>query len=228
MDLLISEILEKVSKVKTKKEKVDILRENDHQSLRMVIKSSFDSNIEWALPEGDVPYTRNDASEGTEHASLSYESRKLYHFIKGGDNQITQNKRETMFVQMLEGLHESEAAVLVAAKDKKLHQLYKGLSAPVVKEAFHWNDEYMIIECYRKLDPTTFTDIFDDLYLKRYATSLIKRQWGQNLSKFSDTAMLGGVKIDGATLFSTALADQQKLEEEIRTIYEEPAHMQQG
>ena len=51
-----------------------------------------------------------------------------------------------MFVQMLEGLHESEAAVLVAAKDKKLHQVYKGLSAPVVKEAFNWNDEYMIIE----------------------------------------------------------------------------------
>ena len=146
MDLLISEILEKVSKVKTKQEKVDILREHDHQSLRMVIKSSFDSNIEWALPEGEVPYVRNDAPEGTEHTSLSYESRKLYHFIKGGNPQITQNKRETMFVQMLEGLHESEAAVLVAAKDKKLHQVYKGLSAPVVKEAFHWNDEYMVIE----------------------------------------------------------------------------------
>ena len=146
MNLLISEILEKVSKVKTKQEKVDILREHDHQSLRMVIKSSFDSNIEWALPEGDVPYARNDAPEATEHASLSYESRKLYHFIKGGNPQITQNKRETMFVQMLEGLHESEAAVLVAAKDKKLHQVYKGLSAPVVKEAFHWNDEYMVIE----------------------------------------------------------------------------------
>ena len=146
MNLLISEILEKVSKVKTKQEKVDILREHDHQSLRMVIKSSFDSNIEWALPEGEVPYTRNDAPEGTEHASLSYESRKLYHFIKGGNPQITQNKRETMFVQMLEGLHESEAAVLVAAKDKKLHQIYKGLSAPVVKEAFNWNDEYMIDE----------------------------------------------------------------------------------
>ena len=112
----------------------------------MVIKSSFDSNIEWQLPEGDVPYTRNEAPEGTEHASLSYESRKLYHFIRGGNPQITQNKRETMFVQMLEGLHQSEAAVLVAAKDKKLHQVYKGLSAPVVKEAFNWNDEYMVDE----------------------------------------------------------------------------------
>ena len=144
MDLPISEILEKVSKVKTKKQKVDILREHDHQSLRMVIKSSFDPKIEWALPEGEVPYTRNEAPEGTEHSSLSYESRKLYHFIRGGNSKINQSKRETMFVQMLEGLHESEAALLVAAKDKKLHQLYKGLSAPVVKEAFNWNDEYMI------------------------------------------------------------------------------------
>ena len=146
MDLLISEILDKVSKVKTKQEKVNILREHNHPSLRMVIKSSFDANIEWALPEGEVPFTRNEAPEGTEHSSLSYESRKLYHFIKGGNPQISQNKRESMFVQMLEGLHESEADVLVAAKDKKLHQVYKGLSAPVVKEAFNWNDEYMINE----------------------------------------------------------------------------------
>ena len=146
MDLLISEILEKVSKVKPKKEKVKLLQEYNHNALRMVIKSSFDPNIEWALPDGDVPYTRNDAPEGTEHTSLSYESRKLYHFIKGGDNQINQNKREAMFVQMLEGLHESEAAVLVAAKDKKLHQMYKGLSKYVVVEAFNWDDNFMVVE----------------------------------------------------------------------------------
>jgi len=146
MDLLISEILEKVSKVKTKKEKVKLLQEYNHDALRMVIKSSFDPKIEWALPDGDVPYTRNDAPEGTEHTSLSYASRKLYHFIKGGDNQITQNKREAMFVQMLEGLHESEAALLVAAKDKKLHQMYKGLSKNVVVEAFNWDDNFMVIE----------------------------------------------------------------------------------
>ena len=146
MDLLISEILEKVSKVKTKKEKVTILQQYNHDALRMVIKSSFDPKIEWALPDGDVPYTRNDAPEGTEHSSLSYESRKLSHFIKGADNQISQNKRETMFVQMLEGLHESEAAVLVAAKDKKLHQMYKGLSKNVVVEAFNWDDNFMVIE----------------------------------------------------------------------------------
>ena len=89
-------------------------------------------------------------------------------------------------------------------------------------------DEYIIIECYRKLDPDAHTDIFDDLYLKRYATTLIKRQWGQNLSKFSGTAMLGGVTLNGPELFSTAIAEQEKLEEEIRFTYEEPAHFQQG
>ena len=146
MDLLISEILEKVSKVKSKKEKVSLLQQYNHPSLRMVIKSSFDPKIEWSLPDGDVPYTRNDAPEGTEHSSLSYESRKLYHFIRGGDNQITQNKRETMFVQLLESLHPDEADILVAAKDKVLHQKYKGLSKNVVMEAFDWDDNYMVIE----------------------------------------------------------------------------------
>ncbi len=144
MDLLISEILEKVSKVKTKQEKVGLLKEYNHDALRMVIKSSFDPKIEWALPDGDVPYIRNEAPEGTEHTSLSYESRKLYHFIKGGNNQINQNKREAMFVQLLEGLHESEAQVLIAAKDKKLHQVYKGLSSNVVREAFNWDENFMI------------------------------------------------------------------------------------
>ena len=89
-------------------------------------------------------------------------------------------------------------------------------------------DEYIIIECYRKLDPTAHSDIFDDLYLKRYTTTLIKRQWGQNLSKFSGTAMLGGVTLNGPELFSTALTEQQSLEEEIRLNYEEPPHFQQG
>ena len=85
----------------------------------------------------------NEAPEGTEHNVLSYEARKLYHYIKGGNNTITQNKREVMFVQLLEGLHESEADLIVAAKDKVLHQKYKGLSANVVREAFEWDENFM-------------------------------------------------------------------------------------
>ena len=88
--------------------------------------------------------------------------------------------------------------------------------------------EYFLIECYRKVDPSTFTDIYNDIWLKKYATALVKRQWGQNLSKFSGTAMLGGVTLNGPELFSAAIDDQQRLEEEIRLNYEEPPHMQQG
>jgi len=144
MDLLISEILDKVSKAKTKQTKVALLKQYNTPALRMVLKSSFDPKIKWALPEGEVPFKRNDAPAGTEHSVLSYESRKLYHYIQGGNNLLTQSKRETMFVQMLEGLHETEADVLIAAKDGLLHQAYKGLSANVVKEAFNWTDEYMV------------------------------------------------------------------------------------
>jgi hypothetical protein len=146
MDILISEILDKVSKAKTKQNKVALLKQYNSPALRMVIKSSFDPKIKWALPEGEVPFKRNDAPAGTEHSVLSYESRKLYHYIEGGNNLLTQRKRETMFVQMLEGLHETEADVLIAAKDGVLHQMYKGLSANVVKEAFNWTDEFMVDE----------------------------------------------------------------------------------
>ena len=89
-------------------------------------------------------------------------------------------------------------------------------------------DEYLVIECYRKLDPTSHTKIYDHINLKRYATALIKKQWGQNLSKFSGTAIVGVVTLNGPELFSTAIQEVQKLEEEIRTNYEEPPHMQQG
>ena len=148
MQLLISEILDKVSKLKTKKEKVAWLKDQNTDGLRVVIKSSFDPKIKWLLPEGDVPFRRNDAPAGTEHTDLHMESRKLYHFIEGGNYDITQTKRETLFIQVLEGLQESDADVLVAAKEKSLHRKFKGLSDNVVKEAFDWDDEYMKIEGY--------------------------------------------------------------------------------
>ena len=76
--------------------------------------------------------------------------------------------------------------------------------------------EFLIIECYRKIDPATYTDIFDDIYLKRYATALIKRQWGANLSKFNGVTMLGGVTMNGADIYSQATEEIEKLETAIR------------
>jgi len=143
---LYSEVLDKLGKIKTKKDKVAHLKHYNDSSLRMVIKSSFDPKIKWALPEGEVPYRKNEAPEGTEHSNLSYEARKLFHYIEGGNPKLTQNKRESMFIQLLEALHPDEADILVAAKDKILHRKYKGLSENVVKEAFNWNDSFMVIE----------------------------------------------------------------------------------
>ena len=139
---LLSEVLKKVNNAKTKDKKVAILKEHDSEPLRMILKGSFDPKIEWKLPKGDVPFKPNDAEEGTEHTVLAKEARTLFNYIKGGNDRIPQFKRENMFIQMLEGLHKSEAELIINAKDKRLHQVYKGLSAAVVKEAFNWNDNF--------------------------------------------------------------------------------------
>ena len=83
-------------------------------------------------------------------------------------------------------------------------------------------DDFIIIECYRKLDPDSYTDIYDDIYLKRYATALIKKQWGANLSKFNGVQMLGGVTMNGADIFSQAQEEIQRLEEQIQLAFETP------
>ena len=83
-------------------------------------------------------------------------------------------------------------------------------------------DEFIIIECYRKIDPTVFTDIYDDLWLKKYSTALIKRQWGENLLKFGNIAALGGVTVNGELIYNEAKEEIQRLEEESRTTWEEP------
>ena len=144
--LLFSEILDLVHKAKTKNKKVEILRKYNSDALRMVIKSSFDPNIVWVMPKGNVPYTPNDAPAGTEHTRLATEAKKLYRFIRGGDNITPQFKKEQMFVQLLEGLHKDEAELICYAKDKQVHKIVKGLSAPVVRQAFGWDEDFMQID----------------------------------------------------------------------------------
>mgnify|MGYP001249216934 CR=1 FL=1 len=139
---LMSEILTKVNNAKDKFKKIQILKENDSVPLRQIIKGAFDPNVKWVLPEGKPPYTANDAPAGTEHTVLRTESKLLWHFIEGADQATSQTKKETMFIQLLEGLHADEAELLVNVKDKKLNKVYKGLTDAVVKEAFGWNEQY--------------------------------------------------------------------------------------
>ena len=81
-------------------------------------------------------------------------------------------------------------------------------------------DEFLVIECFRQLDPEQFTDVYDDLFLKKYVVALFKKQWGANLSKFNGVAMVGGVTLNGETIYSQALTDIENLEQRIRSQYE--------
>lgn len=141
---LFSEVLTKVHNAKTKAQKIEILRREDCTALRQILKWSFDPNIKSALPEGSPPYIENDSPEGGRHMFLRAEGDKLYRFCEKGDPSLQKMDRERTFVRLLEGLHKDEAALLVNVKDKKLHQVYKGLSENVVKEAFGWNDEFRL------------------------------------------------------------------------------------
>ena len=142
-NLLISEIFLKINNAKDKPKKIEILRQYDKPALRQILKGAFDPKIEWELPEGIPPYIENDAPAGTEHTLLMTESKKLWHFVKGADPALSKLRKETMFIQMLEGLHKDEAQVMLAVKNNTLNKLYKGLTADMVKEAFGWNDDYV-------------------------------------------------------------------------------------
>jgi len=140
---LFSEIATKINNAKDKPKKLKVLKEHDSVPLRQVLKGAFDPNIEWLLPDGDVPYVANDAPVGTEHTLLQQEAKRLYLFTKGGDNTLSNNKRETLFIQMLEGLSAEEAEFLVAVVNKKVNNKYKGFTANLVKDAFDWDDNFM-------------------------------------------------------------------------------------
>ena len=140
---LFSEIATKINNAKDKPRKLKVLQEHDSVSLRQVLKGAFDPSIEWLLPKGDVPYTVNDAPIGTEHTLLSQEAKRLYLFTKGGDNTLSSTKRETLFIQMLEGLSAEEAEFLATVVNKRVNNEYKGFTANLVKEAFGWDDNFM-------------------------------------------------------------------------------------
>ena len=112
--------------------------------------------------------------------------------------------------------------ILVGEKPIRFNQHNNKLYIDMDWKVDMQEDEYLIIECYRKLDPTVMTDVFNDIFLKRYVTALFKKQWGANLSKFNGVAMIGGVTLNGQQIYSEALQDVQKLEEDIRGTYETP------
>ena len=131
----LNEILDYVETQKTKAKKVQALQEYRDDSLTAVLIWNFDARVQSAIPEGQVPYKENEVPVGTDHTSLRREWKNLFHFIKGGNDELSSLRRETMFIQMLEGLHPEEAKIICLVKDKNLTEKYK-LTQELVAEAF--------------------------------------------------------------------------------------------
>ena len=129
------EILELVSKQRTKAKKVQLLKEYENDALKSLFIWNFDQSVISLLPKGHVPYKENEVPVGTDHTSLRRECRQLYHFVKGGNDSLSSLRRETMFIQMLEGLHPEEAALLCLVKDKELQSKYN-ITKEMVSEAY--------------------------------------------------------------------------------------------
>ena len=120
----------------------EILNLVEEQKTKVKKIWNFDDSVVSAIPEGQVPYKENEVPVGTDHTSLRREWKNLFHFIKGGNDSLSALRRETMFIQMLEGLHPEEAKIICLVKDKNLTQTYN-LTQDIVAEAFpdiRWSD----------------------------------------------------------------------------------------
>ena len=168
----IFEILDLVSRQRSKAKKIEVLRKYDHKALRHVLIWNFDEGIVSILPEGEVPYVGYDenvsysgslttklshqvrsmhekgnfslgAGDQQGHTTIRRESKHFYRFVKGGDDRLNAIRRETMFINILQGLHPLEAEIVCLIKDKKLSDSYN-ITREVVAAAFPdivWRDK---------------------------------------------------------------------------------------
>lgn len=157
------EVLSLVSKQRSNSKKVEILKKYEHPSLKSIFIWNFDESIISALPPGDVPYASVDeqnsfsgtisgkiedavskmqeigsnslGSQDQGRSSIRKEYEKFYNFVKGGNDGLSSLRRETMFINLLQGLHPLEAEILILTKDKKLQTKYK-ITKEIVSEAY--------------------------------------------------------------------------------------------
>lgn len=136
MKLILPEIFEQVEKAPTKEEKINILRRWKSLPMYDILKINFDPNVKFQLPEGEPPFKKDkDLPVGYGDTNLYKEARRFYIWIDPNVN-LNKIKKETLFIQMLEGLHWSESELICIVKDKKLSEKYKSLTADLINEAF--------------------------------------------------------------------------------------------
>lgn len=128
----IFEILEETSKLKSEKEKIDYLRRHeDNNVLKTILAGAFYEGVKWNLPPGEPPYKPCDPVNA--ETFLYGEARRLYLFCEGGPD-LTNLRRETLFIELLESVHPKDAEIILAMKEKTLP--YKGITKSLVQKAF--------------------------------------------------------------------------------------------
>lgn len=136
MNLLVSEILDKFETAKTREEKIAVLKNNVTDPLLVLLRLNYDHMLKMDLPEGEPPFRKDtDKPIGYSESSLQLELRRFYVWLEPTTN-LPKLKKESLFVNMLEGIHWTEAEALCLAKDRKLHTKYKSLKEDIVREAF--------------------------------------------------------------------------------------------
>ena len=141
---LVSELFKAVHGKKTAPQKVALLKEHKRDDVKALLIWNFDKGIDSAVPEGSVPYKKNESPAGTEgHTRLIHEWRTLYNFVRGGNDGISNMRRETLLIQLLESLQQEEAEIVCLVKDKALQSKYR-ITRSVVEQAYPeiiWRDK---------------------------------------------------------------------------------------
>jgi hypothetical protein len=161
---LVFEIFDLVSRQRSKAKKVEVLQKYANMAVKALLIWNFDDSVQSALPDGEVPYsgyneqnvytgslsgkiesrTRDmyesgnfslGSSDTNARTTLRREARNLYHFVKGGNDDLSNTRREMMFINILESVHPLEAEILILVKDKKLTDVYK-IPFEVVQQAY--------------------------------------------------------------------------------------------
>ncbi len=185
---------------------------------------------------GTVSFSYNESGNYLQVPSSVIGITKIYHF--DGANTTTNNMFSLKYQMFLNDLYywgsmeiltyamtktylEDLNFLLTTEKqirfNQRMDRLYIDIDWSAVKEG-----EYLIIDCYRLLDPNEYTDVWNDSFLKRYLTALVKRQWGQNLIKFTGVKLPGGVELNGRMIYEDAQREIDYILEEMSSTYELP------
>jgi hypothetical protein len=131
---LLHELFEQAQNLPTRLERIELLKKQDNFALRTILQLAHNPKIELDFPEGAPPYKKSDNPIGLEHGRLKNIIRSLGQCVKG--NNVSQVKKEQIFIRLLESVDEKDAQIIIAAKDKVLHKLYSKVTENLVEKTF--------------------------------------------------------------------------------------------